>query len=83
MAYGRSRFLANGTADVVLPNDVVIEREAVGWHCIALHIAYAHCSVGNLVIWLASLKLAGNMCMPHTLTMVRTAPGPNFAPIVV
>ena len=48
--------LANITADVALANNVIIEREAVGGNCIALHIAYPHCCVGNLVHWLASLR---------------------------
>ena len=42
----RSRSLANATANVALPKDIITKkissRETVGWHCIALHIAYTH-----------------------------------------
>ena len=54
----RLRALASSTADVALPKDVITKKissiKAVGWHCIALHIACPHCCVGNLVLLLAS-----------------------------
>ena len=58
----------NGTADVALPKQVVAERisseETVEWHCIALHIAYQHCCVGNSVLRLASYPQVGRTeCM--------------------
>ena len=66
------------SADVALPNDVVIEKRSSR---MALH-SVIHCLPTLLFRKFGAVaKLAGNMCMPHTLTMVRTAPGPNFCTI--